>query len=254
MKHRVILALAIVLAGATTSTILADPDCAVSRCVYLPTVQYAPLPTPVPTPIPPAMETLVIQLSQMRSGYTRQVFGEVTNTDAAKNYADPKAVALAFQQQGRETSWRVTYGSTDYLTSDAIAVGNQVYRYLTPDGAAQGFSYSINKTFQDHPEYRVFNLSAPCCPITGLRRSFTDSGTRYDQFYIIVRSGRYVTDVQVVGLAGVVSVDRAVAYANLALLHLLNTPQTIQFDAATAPAGGGTPQGATIPYHVLTPQ
>lgn len=232
---------------------LAAPDCTTVRCVYLPVVTNPPpTPTPIPTPIPPSISTLVIQLSEMRSGYTRDTFQEVTNADAAKNYKDPAAAAAAFAQQGRETSWYVKYFSTDYLFSDAIAVANQAYRYLTIEGASQGFQYSLGKTLQDHPDYRPFNVNAPCCPIIGLRRTFTASGTSYDQFYIIVQAGRYVTDVQVIGLTGSISVDRALYYANLALVHLLNTPQALRSDAQPSSRPLQRPSHVIIPRDRLT--
>lgn len=198
---------------------------------YLP-MAFAPPPTPVPTPVPPPINTLTIQLSEMKSGYVQDTSKEVTNAEAAKTYHDPTAALASFQAQGRETSWYVLYTSTDYLFSDAVGVSNQVYRYLTTTGATDGFDYTIDEALLDHPDFRPFNISAPCCPVVGLRRTFTSNNRTYDHFLIIIQVGRYVTEVEVIGLVGVVSVDRAIQYAQLALNHLAATPQQI---VATAP-------------------
>jgi hypothetical protein len=224
MHRRVPLLIAVVFVAIATWGIASAADCSVSTCVYLPIV-LAP-PTPIPTPIPAPIQTLTIQLSEMRSGYTLDASQAISNADAAKSYTDPAAALAAFQQQGRETSWFVRYLSTDYLFSDAAGVSNQVYRYQTPDGASAGMAYSVTRATQDHPDYRLFNVSAPCCPIVGLRRTFTIGKSSYDMFYVVMRTGRYVADVQVIGLTGFITVDRALYYAQLALNHIYATPQT----------------------------
>lgn len=208
-------------------------SCTGPSCVYVPVIAIERTPTPIPTPIPLVLSSLVIQISEMKSGYTLDTFQELTNADAAKGYKDPKGALRAFAEQGRESSWRAVYFSTDYLFSDAVGVSSQVTRYLTVDGATLGFQYTVGKAQQDHADYRLFNITAPCCPVVGFRRTFTDDGLTYDQFDIITQARRYVSDVQVISLAGSISVDQAVAYANIPLIHILNTPQVMHSDAQT---------------------
>lgn len=215
--------------------IFADPGQPTSS--YLALVFQDTPPTPIPTPVPPDISTLVIQLREMKSGYTQDEFHIATNADAAKTYHDPKAAAAAFIAQGRETSWYVRYGSTDYAFSDALGVASQVYRYLTPEGAAAGQAYTLAEHQLDHPDFRPFNVSTPCCPTVGLRRTFRSGNFNYDQYLISARVGRYVMDVQTIGLLGSIDVSRAVYYAQLELDHLTPVPQSMQATMLSAPAG-----------------
>jgi hypothetical protein len=237
-----IIAVALIVAS---PLIFAEPGPATTS--YLALVFHivpTPTPTPIPTPVPPAIETLVIQLSEMKSGYVRDDWREITNADAAKTYANPKAAAAAFVTQGRETSWYTQYSSSDYAFSDAIGVANQLYRYLTPDGAAAGQAATIAESIHDHPDYRPFNISTPCCPTIGLRRTFSSGGYTIDQFLISVRIGRYVTEVQSIGVIGFFPVSRAIYYTQLAINHVYGVPQTMHADMLPAPAS--TPQPGTI--------
>lgn len=253
MRRWIVLGIAAALLCVVVGVALAAPDCTAVRCVYLPIIRIPPpTPTPIPTPVPPAISTLVIQLAEMKSGYTQDTFKELTNADAAKNYADPNAAALAFQQQGRETSWISDYSSLDYPYSDAIVVSNQVFRYLTITGASDGFQYTIAKILHDRPDFRPFNITAPCCPIVGFRRTFTDSGHNYDQFDIIVQAGRYVSEVQVIGLTGYITVDRAIYYTNIPLVHILNTPQVVQSDAPPLPHVQQSQKDVALPRDAVT--
>lgn len=212
---------------------------------------YVP-PTPVVTPVPPDISSLVIQLSEMKSGYVRDVWQPVTNADAAKTYANPKAAAAAFLAQGRETSWNAKYSSTDYLFSDAIVVSSQVYRYLTPAGAGDGMAYTVAEAIHDHPEFRPFNLSAPpCCPTVALRYTFKSGSTYFDQYLIISQVGRYVTETQSIGVLGSFTLSRAVAYAQLALNHLTPVPQAMRAEELPAPVSA--PQPNSFPA-VLSPR
>lgn len=212
---------------------------------YLPLIHVEIPPTPIPTPIPPNISTLPIQLAEMKSGFVLETFKEVTNADAAKGYKDQKGALKAFQTQGRETSWYAVYTSVDYEFSDALIVASQVNRYLTTDGAIQGFQLAVGKAQQDHPDYRQFALSAPCCPtIIGFRRTFTQDNLTVDQFDTIVEYGRYVSEVQMIGLTGVVGPDLAAAYGSIALTHIFNTPQVIQSSDHSMPAGQIPPAGA----------
>lgn len=222
---------------------------------YLPMAFYTPpTPLPTPTPIPPALQTLTIQLREMKSGYVRETFREVLNSEAAKSYKDPKATLAAFQAQGRETSWLAAYTSTDYLFSDAIGVSSQVYRFLTPVGAVQGHAYIVAEIRRDDPDFAPFNVSAPCCPVVALRRTFKRGSLTYDEFDISTQYGRYVTDVQVIGLAGSVSASRAVAYANLALNHIYTVPQAMTTnERASAKSQQQAPVDAQLPSGMLTP-
>jgi len=203
-----------------------------------------PTATPVPTPVPPDISTLVIQLSEMKSGYVRDTWTERTNADAAKGYHDPKAAAAAFAAQGRETSWIAQYSSTDYAFSDALAVSSQVFRYLTSSGASDGMGYTVAESMRDHADFRSFNVSVPCCPTIRLRRTFTQDGYRYDHFLIIVQVGRYVTETQAIGLSGSLTVSRATAYAQLAVNHLTPVPQAMHAD--DVPAAASAPQSDTL--------
>lgn len=203
-----------------------------------------PTPTPIPTPIPPDMSTLVIQLSEMKSGYVRDQWHEVTNAQAAATYADPKAAAAAFIAQGRETSWQAAYSSTDYPFSDALGVSNQLFRYLTPTGAEAGQAATITESFHDHPDFQVFNISTPCCPTIGLRRTFKSGTYTYDQFLISVRIGRYVTEVQSIGLSGYFTLSRAIYYTQLAINHVYPVPQAMHVGDMSASVSA--PQPDTI--------
>lgn len=211
---------------------------------YLAMVMHIVPPTPIPTPVPPAMESLVIQLSEMRSGYVRDTWQPISNADAAKSYRDPKAAAAAFIAQGRETSWNVLYSSRDYPFSDALVVGNQLFRYLTPDGAVAGQAYTLAEAQRDRPDYRPFNVSTPCCPTVGLRRTFKSGTTNLDQFLVSVRVGRYVTNVQVGGISGSITVSRVIYYAQLAINHLVDVPQVMH--AVDSPAPASAPHIDTI--------
>jgi hypothetical protein len=245
LQTTLLIMLAVLVLGAPI--IFADAPQTQGTTSYLALVfqlQPSPTPTPVPTPVPPPIESLVIQLSEMKSGYVRDEGRMVTNADAAKEYHDPKAATAAFAQQGRETSWLAIYSSTDYLFSDALAVGNQVYRYLTIDGASAGFAYTIAEEVRDNPDFRPFNVSAPCCPIVGLRRIGKQGTLTYDDYYIIMQNGRYVAHAEVIGVVGSVDVSRAIAYAQLALNHITTVPQALQADDGPAPASA--PQPGTI--------
>lgn len=204
---------------------------------------YTP-PTPIPTPVPPDISTLVIQLSQMKSGYVRDTWEALTNADAAKNYANPKAAAAAFIAQGRETSWLAAYNSTDYAFSDALVVSNQVFRYLTPDGAGAGQAYTVAEIVHDHPDFRPFNLSVPCCPTIALRRTFKQDTFNLDHFLIISQVGRYVTETDSIGISGSLTVSRAIAYAQLSLDRLTLVPQVMHAD--DVPALASAPHIETI--------
>jgi hypothetical protein len=173
----------------------------------------------------------------------------VTNADAAKGYKDPKVAAAAFVAQGRETSWHVKYSSSDYAFSDALVVSNQVFRYLTPTGAGQGLSYTVNETLRDHPDFRPFNLNVPCCPTVALRRTFKEDTSHLDHFLIISQLGRYVTVTESIGFSGSLTLNRAIAYAQLGLDHLTPVPQTMQGSEQPAPAA--EPQPGTITATIL---
>ena len=229
---RTTLAIMVAVLIVCSPAIFAAPGTTNTNVNYLAMVFHivpTPTPSPIPTPIPPPLETLTIQLSEMKSGYTLDASQVVTNAQAAQTYKDPKAALKAFQQQGRETSYYVRYLSTDYLFSDAVGVADQVYRYTSAAGAVQGQAYSLAETRRDKPDFRPFNVSTPCCPTVGLRRTFTDNGSTFDQFLISIQVGRYVIDVQSIGLSGSLSVSRAIYYSQLALNHVYETPQTIQF-------------------------
>jgi hypothetical protein len=217
---------------------------AVFRLVPTPTLTPVPTATPVPTPVPPDMSTLVIQLSEMASGYVRDEWHAISNADAAKTYRDPKATAAAFVAQGRETSWYGAYSSADYPFSDALGVSEQLYRYLTPEGAATGQAYTLAEAQRDRPDFRPFNISTPCCPTVGLRRTFRSGDFYLDQFLISVRIGRYVLEVNSIGISGYFDVDGAIYYTQLAIDHVYPVPQVMQ--VADAPAPASAPQPDTI--------
>lgn len=246
----VIMAVVLVLAApaifATPSAVPANYSylSAVFHLVPTPTLTPVPTVTPVPTPVPPDISTLVIQLSEMKSGYVRDEWHPVTNADAAKTYANPKDAATAFVAQGRETSWFAAYTSTDYPFTDALGVGNQVFRYLTTDGAAAGQAYSLAEAQRDRPDYRPFNISTPCCPTFGLRRTFKSGSLTIDQFLISVRIGRYVTEVQSLGLSGYFTVSDAIYYGQLSINHIYPVPQVMQ--VGELPILAGEPQTDTI--------
>lgn len=239
---RVTLAIIAIVLIVCSPAIFAAPGPANTN--YLAMVFHLVPPTPIPTPTPPDIATLVIQLSEMRSGYVRDTWRPISNVDAAKTYRDPKAAAAAFVTQGREISWNVIYSSTDYPFSDALVVGDQLFRYLTPDGAAAGQAYTLAEAQRDHPDYRPFNVSTPCCPTVGLRRTFKSGTTNLDQFLVSVRVGRYVTDVQVGGISGSLTTSRVIYYAQLAVNHLVDVPQVMHADESPAPAS--VPQRDTI--------
>jgi hypothetical protein len=211
--------------------IFADAPATQSNYNYLAAVFHVvptPTPTPVPTPVPPDISTLVIQLSEMKSGYVREDWREVTNAQAASTYHDPKAAAAAFKAQGREISWYAAYSSRDYVFSDAVGVSSQVYRFLTPAGAGDGMAYIVAEVMRDHPDFRPFNLGAPdCCPTIALRRTFKSGTTNIDHFLIISQVGRYVTETEPIGVLGSLTISRAIYYAQLALNHLTPVPQVI---------------------------
>jgi hypothetical protein len=239
-----IMAVVLILAA---PVIFARPAAVPGNYSYLSAVFHivpTPTPTPIPTPTPPDISTLVIQLGQMKSGYVRDDWRAVTNADAAQTYANPKAAEAAFTAQGRETSWYARYTSTDYLFSDALGVSSQVYRYLTIDGATAGREYILAEEIRDNPNFRPFGVSAPCCPVIGVRQTIKSGNLTADNYYIIMQNGRYVAHVEVIGLSGSVSVSRAISYANLALNHIYAVPQVIHVDADLAPAG--EPQPGTI--------
>lgn len=217
-----IMAVALVICS---PTIFAAPGPANTN--YLAMVFHLVPPTPIPTPIPPDMSTLVVQLSEMRLGYTQSEFHIATNADAAKTYRDPKAAAAAFVAQGRETSWYAEYSSPDYATSDALVVGSQVFRYLTSEGAVQGMAYTVAEAQRDNPDFRPFNLSVPCCPTTALRRTYRQRSLNVDHYLIITQVGRYVTETESIGVLGYFTVNRAVYYAQLGLNHITPVPQRI---------------------------
>jgi hypothetical protein len=109
----------------------------------------------------------------------------------------------------------------------------------------------IPELLKDDPDFRAFNISVPCCPVVGLRRTLKSGGYTYDVFNISIQAGRYLTDVGVIGLAGSVSVDRAIYYAQLALDHVYTTPQVLRATAdqesvAPVPASGSV-HDALIP-------
>lgn len=227
---RVTLAIMAIALVASAPLIFADAPTSQPTSSYLALVFQdipTPTPTPVPTPVPPPLQTLVIQLRDMASGFTQEEFGERTNAASAQTYADPKAALKAFQAQGRETSWFTSYFSTQYLVSDAIGVANQVYRYSTAAGAAQGQAYTLAEAVHDHPDYRPFNITTPCCPTTGYKRTFSSGGVAYTQYLISVQIGRYVTDTQVIGLAAYLDLDTAIKYAQITVSRIYDTPQAI---------------------------
>lgn len=244
---RVTVAVMVVVLIAASPAIFAKPSAAPSNYNYLAAVFHVvptPSPTPIPTPTPPDISTLVIQLHEMKSGYVQDEFEAVTNAEAAKTYADPKAAAAAFIAQGRETSWVSAYSSTDYAFSDALVVSDQVFRYLTPAGAEAGQAATIAESFHDHPDFKAFNISTPCCPTIGLRRTFKAGSLTVDHFLISVRVGRYVTEVESIGVSGYFTTSRAIYYAQLSLNHLTPVPQTMQ--AGDLPLPAGEPQIDTI--------
>lgn len=244
---RITIAVMVVVLIVASPAIFAEPSAVPSNYSYLSAVFHVvptPTPSPIPTPIPPDISALVIQLHEMRSGYVQDEFEVVTNADAAKTYADPKAATAAFVAQGRETSWYTSYSSTDYLFSDAIGVADQVYRYLTPEGAEAGQAYSLAEAQRDKPDFKPFNVSTPCCPTFGLRRTFKLNGLNADQYLISVRIGRYVAEIQSIGLLGSITVSRAIYYAQLGLDHLTPVPQAIQ--AGELPVVAGEPRTDTI--------
>lgn len=222
---------------------------------YLPMVFYVPpTPTPEPTPVPPALQTLTIQLREMKSGYVRDIFREVPNSEAAKTYPNAKAALAAFAQQGRETSWQARYTSTDYLFSDAAGVSNQVYRFLTPAGAVQGHAFIVAEIRRDDPGFAPFNVTVPCCTVVALRRSFVSKGVTLEEFDISIQYGRYVTDVDIIAVRGSVTVSRAIAYAQLALNHIYTTPQPlITNERASAKVQQSLPADVSLPSGMLTP-
>lgn len=223
MRQRVMVVVAFV-AGVV---ILATPDCAISRCVYLPVVQYSPPPTPTPipmTPVPAPISSLVIQPSDMSSAYNVDEFAEVTNAEAAKTYKDPKAALRAFQAQGRETSFYAGY-SADFPFFGALGVSDQVYRYSSPAGAVAGQAYTIAEHRRDHPGYQPFTFGFPCCPTQAFYRTFVDGEDTYEQYLFSVQVGRYITDVQVVAFLGGITAEQAVKYAQIAVDRLSATPQ-----------------------------
>jgi hypothetical protein len=214
------------LAALLTTAVIAglayaqSTPCVSASCGYMPLVQFEPTPTPVPPP--PPLNTLTIQLADMKPGYSLDESMEITNSSAAAGYPNPNAALKAFQSQGRETSWYVRYVSTDYLFSDAIGVADQVFRYTTADGAISGQNYVLLEVLSEHPEYQEFNTGSNAI---GFRRTFSDSGYNFVQFYISVQVGRYVTDVQVIGLNGSVTASRALQYAQIAVDRLAAVPQ-----------------------------
>lgn len=244
---RITIAVMAVVLIAASPALFAKPSAVPANYSYLSAVFHIVptlTPSPVPTPIPPDISTLVIQLGEMKSGYVQDEFHVSTNADAAKTYHDPKAAAAAFIAQGRETSWYTAYSSTDYVFSDAIGVADQVYRYLTPEGAAAGQAYTLAERQRDYPDFKPFNVSTPCCPTIGLRRTFRSGNFNYDQYLISVRVGRYVMEVQTIGLLGSITVSRAIYYTQLGLNHLTPVPQAIQ--AGELPVVAGEPQTDTI--------
>lgn len=244
---RITIAVMVVVLIVASPAIFAEPSAVPSNYSYLSAVFHVvptPTPSPIPTPIPPDIASLVIQLHEMKSGYVQDEFEVVTNVDAAKSYADPKAAAAAFVAQGRETSWVSAYSSVDYAFSDALAVSDQVFRYLTPSGAEAGQAATITESFHDHPDFKAFNISTPCCPTIGLRRTFKAGGLTVDHFLISVRVGRYVTEVESIGTIGYFTTSRAIYYAQMGLNHLTPVPQAMQ--AGELPVVAGEPRIDTI--------
>lgn len=247
LRTTLLIMLAVLVLGAPL--IFADALQTQGTSSYLALVFQNLPPTPVPTPVPPAIETLVIQLGEMRSGYVRENWKPVTNAEAAATYRDPKAAAAAFAQQGRETSWYALYTSTDYPLTDALGVSSQVYRYSTIEGATAGREYTTAEQIRDNPDFRPFNVSAPCCPVVGLRRTFKSNNLTLDNFYIIMQNGRYVAHVEILAVAGAVSVSKAIAYAQLGLNHITTVPQILR--AVDSPASAAAPQLGTIDAALL---
>lgn len=176
---------------------------------------------PSPTPIPPPIDTLVIPRSLMGLGYYVDRSEEITNDEAAATYHDPKAAKVAFAQQGRETSWFITYIA--YYHVSALGVGDQVIRYLTPEGATQGQAYSNAETRKYEPAWQPVALTIPGYPSISLQRTFKSGKTTFRQFAISTQVGRYLTDVQVIGVDGEITLQVASNYAQRSIYHLLTT-------------------------------
>jgi hypothetical protein len=176
---------------------------------------------------PPALETLVIQLSEMPELYRRDLSEEVTNAQAAAGYHDPVAAAAAFIVQGRETSWRAYYRTTVFL-SDEFEVGSQVYRYQTPDGATQGLAYSVAELKLDYPDFQEVTVNIS--NTVALHHTFTYAvgGATFERYVMMSQVGRYVTQTQTRALSGSLPLSRALTYTQLGLNHLTAIPQASQ--------------------------
>jgi hypothetical protein len=173
---------------------------------------------------PPALETLVIQLSEMPELYQRSYSEEVTNAQAAVGYPDPVAAAAAFAAQGRETSWRALYTTTIFLT-DEFQVTSQVYRYQTPTGATQGLAYSVAELKRRSPDFQEVTVNLP--NTVALHHTFTYDigGATFEEYVMISQVGRYVTQTQTMALKGSLPLSRALTYTQLGLNHLTAIPQ-----------------------------
>lgn len=177
---------------------------------YLANITVAP---PTPTP-PPDLSTLVLQPSDVPSGFQVSRSEEVTNEEAAESYGDPVAALVAFQQQGRQSSWFVGYRGTATLVSD------QVIRYLTIEGANAGFDYSVANELQQWPDY-----GGPLSESYGDRavlyiREFMQGDIELVKFLFVIRQGSYVALVQITGTSDFMDTDTARAYAFLATARL----------------------------------
>jgi hypothetical protein len=199
-----------------------EPECQIEVTLvcstYIPIVMTTD-PTPVPTAIPPTLDILVIQQRDMPSRFRVDKFHGVTNEEAAAGYADPAAALLAFQQQGRESSWYVLFTS-DISFSNASGVSDQVIRFATVEGADLGLDYAVQHEFSTSPGYYgPFPLGL------GERsgyyiRTITEGETSWDEFFFVIRDGRYVALVQVVGISSALDTSEAKVYAQKAFARL----------------------------------
>lgn len=189
-----------------------------------PTPTHTPTPTPQPTPTlgPLPINVLALQLDDLLPGYTQDKNEELSNEAAAQNYDDPAAALAAFVAQGRETSWYVEYSSTDYTYSNALVIADQVFRYATIAGAEAGQYFVDHNEVQRLPGFA--NVSLPPPPLgdaqTALKRITVFEGRTFVHYYISVRTGRYVTNVSVIGLATVLTANQAKGYADTAFGRL----------------------------------
>lgn len=206
-----------------------QPDCSVQQCLYLPVVEHNIVPTDTPTataiptetPVPvPDISGTTLQLVDVPPGFAVEEARVIENAEAAEGYPDPDAALVAFQQQGRETSFFVSFFSNDYLFSGPVGIADQAVRFMTPEGANAGQDYILAEVVRERPDYQGVFIGDLGDRTVAMRRIYTDQGRTWVQYYFSIRKGRYITSVQVLGLASALQASEADDYAVKALARL----------------------------------